>query len=199
MRLIAFLLPFALFAETPTSWVDPDTGHRVIRLTREENSASLYFNQNWYTPSGKLVYTAPTGVSVLDLKTQTSKLWQRWDFLRFAAVNIGVPGRAFFDVVNALVLTAGIDQPQTAGHNSDDAELNSGIAYYEKGKYPEAIEHFERAVKIAPTQKTPYFYFAMANDPMCCDSHGCHQHLSDKAIWAYKKVLELRRRAFISG
>jgi len=32
--------------EPPTSWIDADTGHRVIRLTREPNSASLYFNEN---------------------------------------------------------------------------------------------------------------------------------------------------------
>lgn len=56
--------------EPPTSWVDPDTGHRVIRLTREPNSASLYFNDNGYTPDGKeMIYTTPEGVSVLDLKS----------------------------------------------------------------------------------------------------------------------------------
>ncbi|HYP06335.1 MAG TPA: oligogalacturonate lyase family protein [Bryobacteraceae bacterium] len=61
-------------SEPPTSWVDPDTGHRVFRLTREPNSASLYFNQNGYTPSGKwLVYTTPEGISALNLKTRDSK------------------------------------------------------------------------------------------------------------------------------
>lgn len=61
-------------AEPPESWVDPDTGHRIVRLTHEPNSASLYFNQNGYTPSGKrLVYTTPDGISVLDLKTRQSK------------------------------------------------------------------------------------------------------------------------------
>ena len=61
-------------AEPPTSWVDPDTGHRVIRLTREPNSASLYFNQNGYTPDGKrLVYTTPDGISTLDLNTRESR------------------------------------------------------------------------------------------------------------------------------
>jgi oligogalacturonide lyase len=54
--------------------VDPDTGHRVIRLTREPGSASLYFNQNGYTPDGKrLVYTHPDGISVLDLATRDSR------------------------------------------------------------------------------------------------------------------------------
>lgn len=56
--------------EPPTSWIDPDTGHRVIRLTREPNSASLYFNENGYTPDGRqMIYTTPEGISVLDLTT----------------------------------------------------------------------------------------------------------------------------------
>jgi oligogalacturonide lyase len=56
--------------EPPTSWIDQDTGHRVVRLTREPNSASFYFNVNAYTPDGKeMVYTTPDGISVLDLAT----------------------------------------------------------------------------------------------------------------------------------
>src|SRR4051794_28385222 len=61
-------------AEPPKSWIDPDTGHRVIRLTEEPGSASLYFNQNGYTADGKkMVYTTRQGISVLDLKTLEAK------------------------------------------------------------------------------------------------------------------------------
>jgi oligogalacturonide lyase len=64
----------AFGAEPPTSWIDPDTGHRVVRLTTEPNSASLYFNQNGYTADGrKMVYTTPEGISALDLATRTAK------------------------------------------------------------------------------------------------------------------------------
>jgi oligogalacturonide lyase len=62
-----------MFAQTPPPqmWVDPDTGHRVIRLTDEPGSASLYFNQNGYTPDGKkLVFTTPSGISTFDLQTR---------------------------------------------------------------------------------------------------------------------------------
>lgn len=60
--------------EPPTSWIDPDTGHRIVRLTREPGSASLYFNQNAYTADGqKMVYTTRDGISVLDLKTYAAK------------------------------------------------------------------------------------------------------------------------------
>jgi oligogalacturonide lyase len=56
-------------AEPPTSWIDPDTGHRVIRLTREPGSDSFYFNVNGYTPDGKeMAYTTPNGISVLNFE-----------------------------------------------------------------------------------------------------------------------------------
>ena len=56
--------------EPPRTWIDPDTGHRIIRLTNEPGSASLYFNQNGYTADGKeMVYTTPEGISALNLQT----------------------------------------------------------------------------------------------------------------------------------
>lgn len=54
----------------PKSWIDPDTGHRVTRVTDEPGSASLYFNTNSFTPDGKsMVYTTGGGISVLDVAT----------------------------------------------------------------------------------------------------------------------------------
>ena len=58
----------------PESWIDAETGHRVVRLTKEPGSASLYFNQNGYTADGKnLVYTTPDGISVLDLEKHEAR------------------------------------------------------------------------------------------------------------------------------
>jgi oligogalacturonide lyase len=66
--------PSAAQAEPPTTWIDPDTGHRVIRLTREPGSDSFYFNYNAYTPDGKkMAYTTPNGISVLNLETMEAK------------------------------------------------------------------------------------------------------------------------------
>jgi len=55
----------------PKSWIDPDTGHRVIRLSDEPGSDSFYFNFNAYTPDGKeMIYTTSDGaIRVLDLAT----------------------------------------------------------------------------------------------------------------------------------
>ena len=64
----------AAAAEPPKTWIDPDTGHRVVRLTDEPGSASLYFNQNGYTPDGKeMIYTTPEGISVLNLETHATR------------------------------------------------------------------------------------------------------------------------------
>lgn len=57
--------------DPPREWVDPDTGHRVVRLSDEPGSQSLYFHQNAYTPDGaKLLITTPTGLATIDLKTR---------------------------------------------------------------------------------------------------------------------------------
>jgi oligogalacturonide lyase len=77
MRPLAFVLASAALAfgaTPPKSWIDPDTGHRVVQLTAEPGSASLYFNQNGYTPDGKhLIFTTRDGISTLDLATYATK------------------------------------------------------------------------------------------------------------------------------
>jgi oligogalacturonide lyase len=55
----------------PKSWIDPDTGHRVFRITDEPGSDSFYFNFNAFTPDGKeMIYTTSDGnLMVLKLGT----------------------------------------------------------------------------------------------------------------------------------
>ena len=56
---------------SPTEWIDPDTGHRVIQLSREPGSESLYFNLNPFTPDGrKMVITTPDGIAMVNLQTR---------------------------------------------------------------------------------------------------------------------------------
>src|SRR5262249_61795734 len=64
LRAHALLYAFLLVAlqasaadEPPTDWIDPATGHRIIRLSTEPGTASLYFHQNAYTDTGKLFVT----------------------------------------------------------------------------------------------------------------------------------------------
>jgi oligogalacturonide lyase len=55
----------------PAEWIDPDTGHRVIQLSTQPGSESLYFNLNPFTPDGKkMVITTPEGIALIDLQTR---------------------------------------------------------------------------------------------------------------------------------
>src|SRR5438874_2395378 len=76
MRNVFFLMIAAariLFSQAslPVEWVDPDTGHRVVRLSKEPGTASLYFHQNAYSADGKkLVVTNPHGIATINLATR---------------------------------------------------------------------------------------------------------------------------------
>src|SRR4029077_15900133 len=49
-------------------------GHRVIRLSTQNGSSSLYFHQNSYTPEGdKLIFDTPNGIGAVDLAILCSK------------------------------------------------------------------------------------------------------------------------------
>lgn len=62
---------FAQQSEPPVEWVDANTGHRVVRLSKEPGSASLYFHQYPYSADGKkLIFAAPTGIWTVDLDTR---------------------------------------------------------------------------------------------------------------------------------
>src|ERR1051326_3426309 len=58
--------------QAPTEWIEPSTGHKVIRLSREPGTSSFYFHQNGYTATGdKLVVSTPDGLANIDLATRT--------------------------------------------------------------------------------------------------------------------------------
>jgi oligogalacturonide lyase len=69
--LCAFASRAGAQASPPTEWIDPDTGHRVVQLSTEPGSESLYFNLNPFTPDGqKMVITTPGGISTINLQTR---------------------------------------------------------------------------------------------------------------------------------
>ena len=60
--------------QPPAEWVDPSTGHRIVRLSDEPGSASLYFHQNAYSADGELiVVTKREGLSVINLRTRKNR------------------------------------------------------------------------------------------------------------------------------
>jgi len=65
---LQFLLALRVVAEPPREWIEPATGHRVIRLSHEAGSASFYFHQNAYTSEGdKLLISTPSGLATVNL------------------------------------------------------------------------------------------------------------------------------------
>jgi len=66
-----FLATAQAQTNTPTDWIDPDTGHRVVQLSTEPGSESIYFNLNPFTPDGKkMVITTPHGIAMVNLQTR---------------------------------------------------------------------------------------------------------------------------------
>ncbi len=54
----------------PSDWIDPRTGHRIIRLSPDTGGSSLYFHQHAYTPEGdKLILRGAGGIATVDLST----------------------------------------------------------------------------------------------------------------------------------
>ena len=50
----------------PKTWIDPDTGHRVFRLTDEPGHRQpLLQPERLHADGKKMVYTTPDGISVL--------------------------------------------------------------------------------------------------------------------------------------
>src|SRR3954471_16609538 len=68
LLIIVAMAAAALAEQPPTDWIEPATGHRVIRLSGDEGGSSLYFHQNTYTPKGdKLIFDTRAGIAVIDL------------------------------------------------------------------------------------------------------------------------------------
>jgi oligogalacturonide lyase len=72
---LALPAQFVVAAELPSGWIDPDTGHRVVRLSRDDGTASLCFNQNAYTKAGKklILTTRGGGIATIDPATRELK------------------------------------------------------------------------------------------------------------------------------
>jgi len=57
-------------AQIPADWIDPATGHRVIRLSKDPGTSSFYFHQSSYTDKGdKLIVSTRDGFAAIDLTT----------------------------------------------------------------------------------------------------------------------------------
>ncbi|HSE38519.1 MAG TPA: oligogalacturonate lyase family protein [Blastocatellia bacterium] len=91
----------------PREWIDPATGHRILRLSDSPGSASLYFHQNQYTAEGdKMVFTTREGLSTINFETR--KIEQIVEG-RAGKIIVGKKTRQVFYMVSDTVYAANLD------------------------------------------------------------------------------------------
>ena len=61
-------------AGVPQSYIDADTGHRVVRLSSKPHSSALYFNFPAFSPDGRwMVFNRDDGISLTDFNDLSEK------------------------------------------------------------------------------------------------------------------------------
>jgi len=97
--------------ELPREWVDPDTGHRIVRLSDEPGSSSFYFHQNAYTANGdKLIFSTRSGLSTYNFTTK--KIEQIVEG-RTGSVVVGRKTRKVFYIKGDTVYETDVDTKAT--------------------------------------------------------------------------------------
>jgi beta-galactosidase len=101
----------AMPAGPPREFVDPATGYRVVRLSEETGSTSLYFHQNAYTADGdKMVIQVPDGLATVNLRTRDV---ERVVSGRVSHVVVGPKSRQVFYVKENAVYATHLDTRAT--------------------------------------------------------------------------------------
>ena len=112
--------------DPPREWIEAATGHRVVRLSDQPGTASLYFHQNPYTGSGDLmVVSTPAGLATIALpsRTITSLVSGRTSHLV-----VGRGSRRAYYIQNDTVFAADLDT-RTTRKILTDARLRTGSGF----------------------------------------------------------------------
>jgi oligogalacturonide lyase len=96
--------------DPPREWVEPSTGHRVVRLSDQPGTASLYFHQNPYTATGdKMVVSTPAGLATITLATRTIRPLVDGTAGRISHLVVGRKTRQAFYIQNNTAFAADVD------------------------------------------------------------------------------------------
>jgi len=118
----------------PTDWVDPKTGHRIVRLSGDEGGGKLYFYRNSFTPRGDiLVFSSSEGI----VKVELNNGFRRSVLVPDEHADLLFTGRktrtAYYSVSDA-----GEGQPTDRGRTLFAVDIDSGrtrrIARLEQGQ-----------------------------------------------------------------
>jgi oligogalacturonide lyase len=110
--------------ELPTEWIEPATGHRVIRLSPDSGGSSFYFHQNAYTANGdKLVFSTRNGLVTVDLKTRKIAPLVEG---RAGSVVVGKKTRQVFYTRGSTIYSTHLDTKETRTIAKLPSELRGG-------------------------------------------------------------------------
>ncbi|MDC7675807.1 oligogalacturonate lyase family protein [Asticcacaulis machinosus] len=153
----------------PKDWIDPKTGHRILRLSDEAGSGVLYFYRHAYTPEGDLmVIKSPSGivtVRLADWKTSVLVRGKENDLLfmmrttREAVYAVTDPGAGEAEDRPKTLYAIHVDTKKVrklgriasgrvTASNADDSLLLGQVAYGAKPLQPKdsaSIEKFGQA------------------------------------------------------
>jgi oligogalacturonide lyase len=120
----AALATTAGWAESPSEWIEPATGHRVVRLSNEPGTSSFYFHQNGFTATGdKLVLSTRRGLAVLDWKTRKIEPLVEG---RASSVVVGKKTRQVYYIQDGAIRTTSLDSGETRTIAKLPAEIRGG-------------------------------------------------------------------------
>jgi oligogalacturonide lyase len=113
--------------EPPQEWIEPATGHRVIRLSREAGTASFYFHQNAYTSDGdKMMVSTREGLSTIDLrKREITPIVEG----RAGNVIVGRKTRQVFYTRNGAIFSTHLDTRETRRITRFPREFGRGSGF----------------------------------------------------------------------
>jgi oligogalacturonide lyase len=110
--------------EPPREWIEPSTGHRVVRLSNEPDTQSLYFHYNGFTETGdKLILTRRGGLALLDWKTRKIEPLVEG---RATGVVVGKKTRQVYYIQDGSVRASNLDSGKTREIVKLPAEIRGG-------------------------------------------------------------------------
>ena len=175
-------------ADVPREWVE-STGHRVVRLSEEAGTASLYFHQNPYTAKGdKMVVSTPQGLAAITLSTRAIT-----PIVEGRVSNLVVGGRTrqAFYLKNAVVYATNVDTGATR-KILEDARLRGGSGFGISADEKLLAGSFVKIVEgVAPLPDAPRPGNLLATPPP--------QESSLEARWAARLPMALYTIDIASG
>lgn len=119
----------------PSDWVDPKTGHRIVRLSGDEGGNKLYFYRSMFTPQGDVfIFSSSEGI----IKIELNNGFRRSVLVADGNADLLLTGRKT-RTCYYTVTDAGEGQPTDRGRTLFAVDIDSGqnrrIAHLEQGGF----------------------------------------------------------------